>query len=61
MSKRISLFISAMLIVASILIHFLLEKTTMETNLEWYRFFTGFLFGMGLTILLSLLFKKKEK
>nr|WP_321451251.1 hypothetical protein [uncultured Carboxylicivirga sp.] len=55
-----TIFISALLIIAAVIIELLLKdtQTTMDTDL--IGFFAGILFGMGISMSLTLFVKKKN-
>lgn len=59
MNKRITLFVSLLLIVAGILIQFLVKEGTESMGLESIRFFSGLLLGVGVGLLLANFVRKK--
>nr|WP_319399215.1 hypothetical protein [uncultured Carboxylicivirga sp.] len=60
MTQKMTIFISALLIIAAVIIELLLKdtQTTMDTDL--IGFFAGILFGMGIGMPLTLFVKKKN-
>ena len=57
MSKRNSIFVSIILIIAAVVIHVFVKDTKSVIDIEFIEFFSGILFGVGITFLL--LFRKK--
>lgn len=60
MDRRITIFISIILIIAAILIHVLLEDANTSLDGELIGFFAGICFGAGIMLPLTLLKKKKN-
>jgi hypothetical protein len=59
MTKGKTIFISILLIVSAILIHFLLQENTIKLDHELINFFSGILFGVGIVIFIQTLIKRK--
>jgi hypothetical protein len=59
MTKGKTIFVSILLIVSAILIHFLMKGNTIKPDNEFIGFFSGFLFGVGLIFLIQTLIKRK--
>jgi hypothetical protein len=59
MTKGKTIFVSILLIVSSILIHFLMKGNTIKLNNELINFFSGILFGAGTVVLIQALIKRK--
>ena len=60
MTKGKTIFVSILLIVSSLLIYFLMKGNTIKPDNELIDFFSGFLFGVGIVILIQTLIKKKD-
>jgi len=60
MTKRNTILVSILLILAAILIEILLSDSNVKIDKEIASFFAGLTFGIGLSILISV-FIKKEK
>jgi len=60
MSKRNTILVSILLIIAAILIEILLSGSNIKIDKEIASFFAGFSFGIGLIILISVFIKKKK-
>lgn len=58
MNKRNVILVSILLIAAGVVIHFLTDHTDGTVDLELTGFFSGILFGAGLAILVTSIFKK---
>ena len=59
MSKRNSIFVSILLIIAAVVIHVSVKDTKSIIDIEFIELFSGILFGDGITFLFQLLFRKK--
>lgn len=60
MTKTRIIIVSLLLIGASIMIHFLLMDSNTKLDKDLFEFFSGILFGGGLTVLVSEIFRRKK-
>ncbi|MCG6185781.1 MULTISPECIES: hypothetical protein [Maribellus] len=60
MNKITTIAVSVLLILSAIVIHFLLENSTINWDEEIVGFFAGICFGVGIMLPLRVIFKKKE-
>lgn len=61
MNKKLSILSSLLLVAAGVVIHILSDRTNGTFDLELLHFFSGFLVGAGISILLITLFKRSKK
>jgi hypothetical protein len=61
MNKRIVILVSVLLISASILMNVLLEDSNTRLDIELLEFFTGILFGVGITLPIHIILSRKKK
>ena len=61
MTKRNTIIISVLLILAAVVINILLKDSNTNLDKEWIGFFTGLLFGTGIMLPLSIFLKKNKK
>ncbi len=59
MTKGKTIFVSILLILSALLIRFLMKDNTIKLDHELIGFFSGFLFGVGIVILIQSLLKRK--
>ena len=60
MSKKLIISLSIIFIVAGVLIHVLLKDSNTKLDKELVEFFSGFVFGIGITLPINLLIKKNK-
>jgi len=60
MTKRDSIIVSILLILASIVCYVLMKNSTTKIDTDFIDFFSGLLFATGFFFLIQLPFKKKK-
>jgi len=61
MTKTRIIIVSLLLIGASIMIHFLLKDSNTKLDKDFVEFFSGMLFGVGFSVLVSEIFRRKKR
>jgi hypothetical protein len=60
-NKKTIISVSVLLIAAAIIMNVLIKDSNTSLDIELLEFFTGILFGAGITLPIQLLFSKKKK
>ena len=61
MTKKVTIFVSALLIISAVLIGVLLNGSKTELDKELVVFFKGILYGAGFALLIKSFFEKKKQ
>lgn len=60
MSKTKTIFVAILLILSAVVMHFLVNDTNRRLDNKLIGFFSGFIFGIGIVVLIFAFINKKE-